>query len=1395
MSSQWCAPVELPDLRHVGIVALDTETKDDGLRLKRGPGWPWRGGYIIGVSVAWHDGNGIRAAYVPLQHPDSQNFNREQVIHWLRDLIAAKVRIVTKNGLYDWGWLWADLGIEMPGAGRLEEIDALATMVDENRLKYSLDALCAWRGFPGKDETLLLEGCAALGLIPPRKRKSFKPQSVLWQLPARFAGLYAETDAIRTLQLFESLDPVLEQEGTRNAYRLECDLLPMVHRMRRRGIRIDIGAAEQVRNLLLSKRDAVLAQISEKLGANTGMDEINGRKWLITTFDRFGIEYPRTEKGNPSFKRGKRGWMQHSQHWLPPLVAAADQLDQYGDNFLQKQIIDHIENGRVYGEIHPHRSDYGGTRSLRFSYSHPPLQQMPKHDEVLAPLIRGVFLPEEGEAWASCDYSQQEFRLVVHFAAQKNLPGAATARDRYSNEPNFDIHAHASELTGGTVTRQDGKTFNFMTIYGAGPETIALQIKKPLAETRMLLDLYSEKMPFITRLADACKNAGQRDGYFTLFNGARRHFNLWYPGGRWEEGAGPCERSEAERRMRDPGHPWYGRQLWRAEGYKALNYLIQSAAAIQTKLWMRACFREGVVPLLQMHDALELSVSSPEVAETAARIGEAIVKLEVPMRVDVNYGRSWGDAKHTWPELHGRSDSRQAAGIDRANGCAVLLPLPAVEPPGPEPQADEAPPWAHICARCKLDPPDGTEHLSAYNDLWLHQRCEDEMLSERLAEEGISDPAPVAEPPPPLQPAKPPPPVPPGGNGPHGGNGQATGHDSKTAAERNTHAEEHAGEPFDDVYLRRQGYRLTNVFNYTLADLALLYQQNRYELPANFKPGKKRPRKQFLPSHQANGVKVFGPTVRRAIYNWPAVMHAAPGSFVFITEGEKNADMLIKAGLLATTVLSHKWTPECVAALTGHHPIILADHDESGKEGAAIAARAQKALAPVAASTRIAPLLHLWKRLPNGAPAPKPNDDVEDWIRHGGDVQQLLDICLEIPAAGAIDGAPFQVRAETEIPRWEWLYGNLLLRGEVAGTCATGGTGKSLLSIVEALALVSGRTLLNEAVTRPLRVILINLEDTRNTMEKRIAGVMRFYELTAADIGDRLIVLGKGEVKIKVARQLRSGDVERNETAIKALTKLMLKHRGDVLSIDSFIRAHKVNENDNSAIQEVVECFEDIAQGANGAVHLWHHTRKPGGEKATIESARGASAFMDACRSGRVLDMMTEKERNELADINPEMLPAPFYFRAFSGKRSFAPPAEQSDWFRRESLTLANGDNVWVAVLWKYPANQDDVPPETVKAIIDEIDQGMPNGSRYSNHHKATARQAWPLVQKHCPGKTERQCRRLIAGWSNRGLLYEERYFDQASRKEQGGLVARKEKEKDTPPGHSGTGDGAGQPC
>jgi DNA polymerase I-like protein with 3'-5' exonuclease and polymerase domains len=278
---EWHAPTELPDLRWVGIIALDVETRDDGLRADRGSAWPWRGGVICGISVAWRDDRGIRGNYFPLRHPDTQNFNPEQVYRWLRDHIVSGVRFVTQNGLYDWGWLRIDGGILMPPSEQLEEIGALATLVDENLFSYSLDSLCGWRGLPGKDTALLREAVQAAGWASGKR--SINVAEHIYKLPAHLVGPYAEADAVATLALFENLNPILDQEGTRAAYRLEVDLWPVVHEMRRRGIRVDQSLAEQARDYCLQKRDQKLAERSEKLGANVGMEEIASRNWLVRT--------------------------------------------------------------------------------------------------------------------------------------------------------------------------------------------------------------------------------------------------------------------------------------------------------------------------------------------------------------------------------------------------------------------------------------------------------------------------------------------------------------------------------------------------------------------------------------------------------------------------------------------------------------------------------------------------------------------------------------------------------------------------------------------------------------------------------------------------------------------------------------------------------------------------------------------------------------------------------------------------------------------------------------------------------------------------------------------------------------------------------------------------------
>jgi DNA polymerase I-like protein with 3'-5' exonuclease and polymerase domains len=699
--SDWRAPKELPDLRRLDVIALDTETKDDRLRADMGSGWPFSQGYICGVSVAYSDGGAIRALYIPIRHPDSDNFDRGQVFAWLKDLIASDVRIVTQNGLYDWGWLRTDGGILTPPSERLEEIGALATLVDENRYQYSLEALCAWRGLPGKNDTLLVEAVKTLG-VKVGKRKN-RPQSHIWRLPAHLVGPYAEADAANTLALWENLNPILDREGTRDAYRLEVDLLPMVQEMRRRGIRIDTAAAERARDLLLQKRDAAFAELSDKLGANVGMEEIGRTAWLAATFDEFEIKYPSTERGAPSFTAGTTGWMPKNPHWLPQLIVKADKYNNAAVNVLQGYILGHVVNGRIHAEIHPHRGEANGTKSFRFSYSDPPLQLMPSRDEELAPLIRGVFLPEEGEFWAKPDASQQEFRLVVHYANQHRLRKATDAVARYRDDPDADFHALAAALTG--LERTAAKAVNFAKIYGAGVRKFAAMIGKSQMEAERLYEQYDRELPFLRALSKIYARQARTQGIIRLYDGARRHFNKFAPGGKWEKGAGPCEMEQARERLNDPDHPWYRRgPLYRADTHTALNALIQGSAARHTKLWMRACWREGIVPLLQMHDCLDCSVSSCEQGELVARLGCETVQLDVPMRVDLKFGRSWGDAKHTWAELNQGEETVKTPKLgigsgpivernDGAAGDEDLLDELLIEP-APDHNNDGRRPWS-----------------------------------------------------------------------------------------------------------------------------------------------------------------------------------------------------------------------------------------------------------------------------------------------------------------------------------------------------------------------------------------------------------------------------------------------------------------------------------------------------------------------------------------------------------------------------------------------------------------------------------------------------------------------------------------------------------------------------
>jgi DNA polymerase I-like protein with 3'-5' exonuclease and polymerase domains len=647
----WIAPTELPDLRRVKRVALDRECKDDGLAQSKGPGWAVGAGYVCGSSYAWREGEALRSIYVPLRHPDGVNFDPEQLARWERDLDAAGVEFVMQNAPYDVGWGFADLKVPCPK--KVHDTTCMAYMIDESRLSYQLDHLCRWRGLPGKDEDLLREAAAVYGW------KSDEVKARIHQLPARYVGQYGETDAVRTLQLAESLEPELHEQEVWQAYQLEMDLLPVVHEMRRRGIRVNVERAVEVQKMFFAKAEAAFQELRDKLSVTAvGIDELRSNDWMDRVFTAHKVRVPRDHQNRGSFDKR---WMQYYDHWLPRLCVRAKAYYEAADKFVGNYILGYASNSRLHASVNQFKSEDGyGTKTYRFSYSDPPLQQMPSRDDLASTEIRGLFEAEPGERWGKNDYSQQEYRLIVSYAVLNGLDRAEEAAQQYIDDPKTDFHSMVAEMTG--LDRKPAKDTNFAKSYGAGIPKFAAMINKSHAEAEAIMRQYDEKLPFNAQLFQKCQKLAEKRGYMVLLDKARIHYEDWEP--TWlskeERSAGyapgspyrmnPCGLEEARARLQIEGHPWHHKRLRRANCRKAMNALIQGSAARQTKMAMREIYRAGLVPLLQMHDELNFSFQRKSDAETVVTIMRDVVKIKVPMLVDAGYGPSWGTAKSSWRE-------------------------------------------------------------------------------------------------------------------------------------------------------------------------------------------------------------------------------------------------------------------------------------------------------------------------------------------------------------------------------------------------------------------------------------------------------------------------------------------------------------------------------------------------------------------------------------------------------------------------------------------------------------------------------------------------------------------------------------------------------------------------
>jgi DNA polymerase I-like protein with 3'-5' exonuclease and polymerase domains len=641
-TTEWIAPTEFPDLRKANEIAIDLETRDPDLK-KLGSGAIIGNGEVIGIAVAV---DGYKN-YFPIAHGEGPNMDRDKVLRWFKDVCESPATKIFHNAMYDVCWI-RNLGIKINGL--IIDTMIAASIIDENRFQYSLNSLSWVYLNKGKNESLLTKAA---------KERGLDPKAEMWKLPASEVGGYAEEDAALTLELWNTFKKIIIEEDLQDIFNLETDLFPCLVDMRHLGVRVDIEKADQLKKAMAIKEQNLLQQIKIETGVDT---QIWAARSIAEVFEKLKLPYSRTEKtDSPSFTKN---FISTHSHPVVRMIAEARKINKVSTTFIDS-ILNHSHLGRIHADINQIRSDDGGTVTGRFSYANPNLQQIPARDPDTGPLIRSLFIPEEGCKWGTFDYSQQEPRLVTHYGIRFDYESAETIAEAYHNDPNTDFHKLVAKLAN--IDRKEAKTINLGLFYGMGKAKLMNELSVTKEKADELFSQYHNNVPFVKQLTNGVMAAAQQRGKIKTILGRRCRFPKYEPilrGSDWGTFV-PAEDHETMLELKEMGphlldddnnvikdkdgkpkkNYWYKNGHRRAFTYKALNKLIQGSAADMTKKAMVDLYKEGLVGHIQIHDELDFSIESESQAKKIKNIMENAVDLKVPNKVDYESGPNWGEIK------------------------------------------------------------------------------------------------------------------------------------------------------------------------------------------------------------------------------------------------------------------------------------------------------------------------------------------------------------------------------------------------------------------------------------------------------------------------------------------------------------------------------------------------------------------------------------------------------------------------------------------------------------------------------------------------------------------------------------------------------------------------------
>jgi DNA polymerase I-like protein with 3'-5' exonuclease and polymerase domains len=606
--TEWLPPEEFPDLTQACEIAIDLETKDPNLNIRMGSGSVVGVGEVVGVSVATED----FCAYYPFAHEGGGNMDRKMIIKWLTTVLKTPSDKIFHNAMYDVCWLRA-LGLKING--RIIDTMIAAALCDENRLRYDLNGCGRDYVGKGKDESALYEAAKSWGV---------DPKAEMYKLPAMYVGAYAERDAQLTLELWQELKKEIIHQDIQSIFKMEMELFPCLVDMRFLGVRVNQEQAAKEKKTLVEQEKKMLGEVL----ISTGIDvQIWAARSIAKVFDKLGLPYDRTVKTEaPSFTKN---FLTNHPHNVVKCIAKAREINKAHTTFIDT-ILKHSQKGRIHAEINQLRAEGGGTVTGRFSMNNPNLQQVPARNKELGPRIRSLFIPEEKCKWGCFDYNQQEPRLVVHYASLQNLYGVDEVVESYKNE-DADFHKIVADMAD--IPRTQAKTINLGLFYGMGKNKLQAELGVSKLQAEDLFRTYHAKVPFVKMLMDATMKRAQDSGKIRTLLGRLCRFHLWEPNQFGIHKALPHDQALLE----------HGPGIRRAYTYKALNRLIQGSAADMTKKAMIDLHKEGIIPHVQVHDELDISVKDDKEAKQIVQIMETSVELEVPNKVDYEAGENWGN--------------------------------------------------------------------------------------------------------------------------------------------------------------------------------------------------------------------------------------------------------------------------------------------------------------------------------------------------------------------------------------------------------------------------------------------------------------------------------------------------------------------------------------------------------------------------------------------------------------------------------------------------------------------------------------------------------------------------------------------------------------------------------